>query len=1081
MKIAEISIRRPSVIIVLFIALTIGGLISYSFMGYELIPKFEVNVISIQTLYPGASPEEVENSVTKVIEDAVSSLENVKKIESKSLESVSVVIISLNDKADINFLLTDAQRKINAITNDLPEDAKEPSLNKFSLDDMPIMNMTITSNLSEKELFDLLDQKIQPVFARIDGVAKVDMIGGEEREIQVNVNPEKAQGYGLTITQIQQLILSSNMDFPTGSVKTRDNQSIIRLASKFSSIEEMRNLSITTPQGIEIRLKDVAEVKDGIKDAEKIARIDRKNTVLLQVFKQSDANAVTVSDKVKETIKTVEKEYADNKVNLTIANDTTDYTLSAANNVIKDLLLAILLVSVIMLFFLNSLRNAGITMLVIPLSLIATFIILNLLGYTLNLMSLLGLSLVIGVLVDDAIVVIENIHRHAEMGKNKVQAAYEGTKEIGFTVMAITLVIVVVFLPISLSTGLVSNILREFTVTIVVSTLFSLLASFTIVPWLYSRYGKVELLNPKSVLGKIVGGFERLMQKMSDSIGGILKWSLRKRANKLMTLMVALLLFIGSFMLVGMGYIGTDFFPHNDRGEFLLQMELEKDASIEQTNLATQKVEDILSQRPEIARIITTVGQASDGMINVSGTKYKAEIQIYLEDDYYKVEPTVIYSTKLKQEISSQIAGVKFKTVNSGIMGAEQAPLQLTVVGTTQEDAMEFATKAADLLREIPGASEVKLTSEDGNTEINVKVDRDKMNTLGLNVATVGMTMQTAFAGNTDSKFRKGDREYDINIRYDESGKKNLKDVQNLEFINATGERIKLSQFANVSYGFGPTLLERRDKSPSVTVQSQVVGKPTGTLAGEWEEQLESLDRKAGVAYIWTGTMENQEDGFGSLGIALIISVMLVYLVMVLLYDNFSTPFIVLFSIPLSFIGALLFLAIFNQTLNIFTILGIIMLIGLVAKNAILLVDFADHAKTRGASTVEALIEAYNARFRPIVMTTIAMVVGMIPIAIAQGDGADMNRGLAMVIIGGLLSSLFLTLVIVPVVYSVFDSIGKRLSKGKEKVNYVQLLEVAMSESREEEFGGNNNAEKSSAKNEQDEEVVAYSQEQNLN
>lgn len=1040
MKLAEVSIKRPSLIIVLFILLTLGGLFSYTQMGYELIPKFEVKVISIATVYPGAGPSEVENSVTKKIEDAVSSLENVKKIESKSLEGVSVVIITLTNDADVNFLLTDAQRKINAITNDLPEDAKAPSLNKFSLDDVPIMNLSVTSDLSEKELFDLLDQKIQPVFARIDGVAKVDMLGGEEREIQISVDPERAKGYGLTVTQVQQLVAASNMDFPTGNVRTRDNQTTVRLSGKINSIEEMRNLTLMTPMGVTIRLSDVADVQDGIKDPEKIARIDRKNTVLMQVFKQSDANAVAVSQKVKETIEKVQHDYKEQGVNVVIASDSSEYTLKAANNVIFDLGLAIVLVGVIMLFFLHSLRNAAITMVAIPLSLIATFIALHALGYTLNLLTLLGLSLVVGILVDDAIVVIENIHRHMEMGKNRVRAAYEGAKEIGFTVTAITLVIVVVFLPISLSTGFVSDILRQFTVTVMVSTLLSLLVSFTVVPWLYSRFGKLEHISNNNILGKAIHGFERFLNSLTEGIGNLLKWSLARRANKLITLGITLALFIASIMLVGKGYVGSDFFPANDKGEFLLQFELNKDASIEQTNFVTQQAEAYLAQRPEVERFITTVGQASDGMMSTTGTKYKSEIQIFVKDEAARKESTKVFAAKLVRDMEKVIVGAKIKTVNMGAMGAEQAPLKLTAVGPTQEDAMEFAAQAADLLRQVPGATGVKLTSEDGNPEISVKVDRDKMTALGLNVATVGMTMQTAFAGNTDAKYRTGDREYDINIRYNEGGRANIEDVRNLEFINAQGQTIKLEQFADVNYGSGPTLLERRDKSPAVSVEGQVVGRPLGDVADEWEAKFKELPRKPGVSYAWGGTKENQEEGFGSLGVALVASIILVYLVMVALYDNFATPFVVLFSIPLSFIGALLFLALFNQTLNIFTILGIIMLIGLVAKNAIMLVDFANHRKAEGASTYEALVAANHARFRPILMTTIAMVVGMVPIAIAQGDGADMNRGLAMVIIGGLLSSLFLTLIIVPVVYSIFDSIGRRMRKGKKKPNYTKLM-----------------------------------------
>lgn len=1031
---------------VLFIILTLGGLFSYSQLGYELIPKFEVNVITIQTVYPGASPTEVENTVTKKIEDAVASLEMVKKIESTSLEGVSVVMVTLNNGADVNFLLTDAQRKINAVINDLPEDAKTPSLNKFSLDDVAIMNLAVTSNLSEKELYDLLDKKIQPVFARINGVAKVDMIGGEQREIQVKVDPDKLQGYGLSISTIQQVIQASNMDFPTGNVASKENRTTIRLAGKVRSIEELRNLPITTPKGITIYLKDVADVQDGITEIEKIARVDRKNTIMLQVFKQSDANAVAVSELVRKTIAQyddegnliggVEKDYEAQGVKIMVANDTSTFTLIAANNVIHDLMIAVVLVGFIMLFFLHSLRNAAITMVAIPLSLIATFIGLLLMGYTLNLMSLLGLSLVVGILVDDAIVVIENIHRHMEMGKNKVRAAFDGAKEIGFTVTAITLVIVVVFLPIAMSTGLVANILTQFCVTVIISTMLSLLVSFTVVPWLYSRFGKLEYLSQTSFFGKIVHGFEAGLDAFTHKISDILKWALRTRVNKVVTLLISLVLFVVSIALIPAGFIGSDFFPSNDRGEFYLQFELEKDASLEKTNILTRKAEEILSSKPEIERIITTVGQSSDGGLgSVSGTRYKSEIQVILTDEAKRRMNSKVYSVQLRNELLPQLVGAKIKTVPVGIMGAEQSPLKLTIIASTVEDAQEFAMQAADLLREIPGTNDVKLSSESGNPEISVKVDRDKMTSLNLNIATVGLTMQTAFSGNTDNKFRAGDNEYDINIQFDDKGRTSLEDVKNLQFINSQGTAIKLSQFADVEYSSGPTMLERRDKSPAVSVQGGVVGRPTGTVAQEWEAKFSQLPRKPGVSYVWGGNMENQAEGFGTLGIALIASLILVYLVMVALYDNFITPFVVLFSIPLSFIGALLALALTNQSLNIFTILGIIMLIGLVAKNAIMLVDFANHRKEEGMNTHDALVAANHARLRPILMTTIAMVFGMIPIAIAQGEGSDINRGLAIVIIGGLLSSMFLTLVVVPVVYSIMDSLKHRFSKGK-KVDY---------------------------------------------
>ncbi|MDR6966739.1 HAE1 family hydrophobic/amphiphilic exporter-1 [Flavobacterium arsenatis] len=1037
MKIAEISIKRPTIIAVLFIILTLGGIFSYSQLGYELIPKFEMNVVTISTIYPGASPSEVENTVTKKIEDAIASLENVKKVESKSYESLSLVMVTLTANADANYSLNDAQRKINAVLKDLPDDVDPPSLSKFSISDLPIITIGATAGMDQVEFYDLLDKKIQPVLSRVNGVAQVNLVGGEEREIQISLDATKLQGYGISVPQVQQIILASNLDFPTGKVKTRENSTLIRLAGKFKNVEELRNLVISTKNGVQVRLGDVADVQDSQKEVEKIARVNQKSAILLQVIKQSDANAVAVSEAVKKAVAQIEADYKGSNVKLTLADDTTDFTLVAANSVMKDLFIAIFLVAFVMLFFLHSFRNALIVMVSIPASLIATFIGISLLGYTLNLMSLLGLSLVVGILVDDAIVVLENIHRHMEMGKNKARAAYDGASEIGFTVTAITLVIVVVFLPIAMSTGLVSNIITQFCMTVVIATLLSLLASFTIVPWLFSRYGKLEHVTNKSLFGRIILSFERGLDKFTHWVTGILEWSLK---HKIATLVIVLILFFSSIGLAVAGFIGGEFFAKIDKGEFMVQIELPKDASIEKSNFASQKAEKFLSSKKEVVGLITTVGQTSDGFGGSQTTLYKSEIKVTLNDKSEREDNTFVYAAKIKRELERELVGAKIKTVPVGLFGADQAPLMLTVTGSSQKDAMAFAEKAAAELRKIPGATEVKLTSEDGNPEINVQVDRDKMSALGLDLSTVGMTMQTAFNGNTDGKFRAGEYEYDINIRYDEFNRSNYNDVSELIFINNAGQQVKLSQFAKITQSSGPSLLERRDKSPSVSVEAQTVGRPSGTVAGEWEAVFSKMERPAGVSYIWGGDMENQSEGFGTLGVALLAAIILVYLVMVALYNSFATPFVVLFSIPLSFIGALLALALTNNSLNVFTILGIIMLIGLVCKNAILLVDFANHRKEAGETTRTALIQANHARLRPILMTTIAMVFGMLPIAMASGAAAEMNNGLAWVIIGGLISSLFLTLVIVPVVYSIFDSIKNRLRKGKEQTDYADLM-----------------------------------------
>jgi len=1034
MKITELSIKRPSLIIVLFTILTMLGIMSYKALNYELLPKFTSPIVTIATVYPGASPKEVESTVTKKVEDAVASMENIKKLTSKSSESLSIVTVELNNDADADIGLQDAQRKINSIVSELPGDVKTPSLNKFSLDDLPIMTLSATADMNDQQFYDLIDKKVQPALSRLPGVAQVTLIGGREREIQINIDAKKLEGYKLSLLQVRNIVTNANLDFPTGKVKTTDEQILVRLAGKYKSAEELANLVLkTTEDGTQVRLGDVADVQDTQKDAEALSRVDGASAIALQVQKQTDANAVEVSEEVQKAIGGVEKEYAGSKLQIKVANDNSVFTLESADSVIHDLLIAIVLVAAVMLLFLHSLRNALFVMISIPASLIATFIGMKLMGFSLNLMSLLGLSLVVGILVDDAIVVLENIYRHMEMGKNKVRAAFDGVKEIGFTVTSITLVIVVVFLPISLTNELVSKILREFCVVVMISTMLSLLTSFTIVPLLSSRFGKVEHITGKNAFERFILWFEKQLDKFTNWMTNTLKWALN---HKRWTIFGSLVLLVASFMLVGKGYVGGEFIPKGDRGQFIVQIEMPKDMSVEQTNLMARKAEAFLSSKPEVTSLITTVGKTSeDGFGTSQSIPYKAEITVKLVPQNQRAESSDIYAAKLKKDLAEQLTGAKVKTIPVGIMGtADRAPIDLVVMGNDLDSAMTFAKKAMAALKKIEGTSDVKLSVEEGNPEINVQVDRDKMSALGLSLDVVGGSMQTAFSGTADDskvKFRQGDYEYDINMRYDNFSRRNINDVRNIGFINNRGELVRLSQFANVTEGSGPSRLERRDKSASVSVQSQIVGRPAGAVTTDLQKALETIQKPVGVSYVFGGDAENQGSSFGTLGAALLISIIMVYLIMVALYDNFIYPFVVMFSIPLSIIGALLALALTNNTLNIFTILGMIMLIGLVAKNAIILVDFTNQMKEEGATTDEALIQANHARLRPILMTTIAMVIGMLPIALATGGVASTKNGLAWVIIGGLISSMFLTLIVVPVVYKIIDMAMDKFGWGK--------------------------------------------------
>lgn len=1051
MQIAKISIERSTIVVVIFTILTLMGIFSYTQMSYELLPKFSPNVLTVTTVYPGAAPSEVENSVSIKLEDALASLEGIDQMKSTSMESVSIITIELVDEIDVDIILQDAQRKINAILADLPDDADPPALGKFSLDDLPIIQMGAYSSLAATEFYDLIDQRVQPTLSQIDGVAQVNLLGGSEREIKVNLNRNKMEAYGISPLQVNMVIAAANLDFPTGKIKNEEEQVLIRLAGKFSSVEEIGQLAVTyKSDGSPVKINDIAEVLDSNKDEEIISRLNGNSAIALTIQKQSDANAVDVSKEVETVLAQLQETYKENDLRFEISQDSSEFTLKAANDVIFDLVMAVILVALIMLLFLHSVRNAIIVMIAVPASIVATFTVMYLAGFTLNLMSLLALSLVVGILVDDAIVVIENIYRHLERGKSPVQASYDGIREIGGTVVSITLVIAVVFVPIALTGGLISGILKQFSITVAVATLFSLLVAFTLIPLLTSRFSKLEHLDPQSFFGQFVGRFEKILEGFVHWLTGILTWSFN---HKLVTLSITLVLFISSFLLVSKGFIGSEFVNAGDRGEFIIRLELPKDATLEQTNFKTREVENYLESLPEVTGAFTTVGQTSGMLTGSSSSPYAAEIMVKLVDKKDRKLTAPQYAQRLEIELQEKIVGPEFTAVPVSMMGtADEAPIQIVISGPDRGTLSDFSSQVIAEMSQVPGTRKIESSLEDGNPEIRIEVDRAKMADLGLGMDMVGGSLQVAFNGNTDTKYRAGDREYDINVRMDEFDRRSIADIEAISFINNRGAVVQLRQFAEAIQSEGPDKLERKDRIGSITLKSQVSGRPSGTVGAEIKERLSRLELPNEVSISYEGDLKMQEEGFGNLGIALLASVLLIYLIMVALYDSYVYPFVVMFSLPLAIIGALLALALTGSSLSIFSMLGMIMLMGLVAKNAILLVDFTNQLKAAGMEVKEALVKAVEIRFRPILMTTLAMVFGMMPIALASGAGAEWKNGLAWAIIGGLLSSMFLTMVVVPVIYYVFDRLLSRLGKDKKEPILVEETPLEEMESEVAEY-----------------------------
>lgn len=1041
MSITEISIKRPLLITVVFVTLILFGFIGYQQLNYNLLPKFEANVIMVQTIYRGASSEEIQNTVTKPVEEAVSAIEGIDKMSSSSSEGLSIVTIQL--KSGINTLdaQRDAERKINQIKSTLPDDADDPVVNRFNTDEIPVLRISASANMSEPELYDLIDQKIKPILANVSGVGTVRLIGGNEREIQVNLDNTKLQAYNISSAQVNQMIANSNSSFPAGSVLSNDSRISIRMDANLVKVDELRNLVIRqNSDGSRVLLKDLAIITDGQTESKTINRNNGKAGIGIEIVKQADANAVNVSKAVKTTLINVEKTYASKGFHYEIAADQSVYTLASANAVVYDLFLAIVIVASVMLFFLHSFRSSMFVLVAIPSAMIPTFILMYVFGFSLNLMTLMGLSLVVGILVDDSIVVLENIYRHLEMGKGKVEAALEGRNEIGFTALAITLVDVVVFLPLSMSGGLIGNILREFSLVVVFSTLMSLLVSFTLTPLLASRWGKVEILSKSSLWGRINLAFERFLTGLQQDYGKMLAWSLD---HKRWVIIAVILLFVGSIALIPAGFIGTAFTGNGDRGEITIQLEMAPQTPLAQTNLMTKRVEEMLLQKPEVEKVFANVGTQTGAMGSGGSNSNISEIAVTLVDKKKRSISSDAFGGMIRNEIA-QIPGVKVVIRPASITGNSEAPIQIAIKGVDLAKIKEVAANVKEIVRKTPGTDYVEFSTKSPKTEISIQLNRDKIAQAGLSVPEVGVAIQLAFRGNDQSKFKEAGEEYPINISLEKSDKRSIDNIRELTLRNSRGAIIKLKDVAEVTEVVGQAVLERSDRMNSMKVTSSTVGRPTGTVVADIQKQVEKLKMPDGVVIEYQGEAQRQKDAFGSLGLAFGLGILLVYLIMVALYESVVYPFVVLFSIPVALIGALLALALTMESLTIFAIVGLIMLLGLVAKNGILIVDFANHLKAEGLAVKDALIEAGKERLRPILMTTIAMIAGMLPIALASGSGAEVKNGMAWVIIGGLTSSLLLTLFLVPSMYMIIESLKNRvlgLKKKTQKAKVVELVE----------------------------------------
>lgn len=1036
MKLTEIAIRRPAFITMVFVTLAVLGLFGYSRMGVDLLPKMDWPYVSIVTVYPGAGPKEVESLVSRPLEEAVSGVNKLDNVRSYSYEGVSVVLAQFNFSADVDVVTNDVQRVVEQARSKLPDDAKAPMISKSDMNAFPILRVSLTGQMPPRELYQFLKDRIKPRLEQVEGVSAVTIIGGQEREIRVELDNQKLNAYGVSVLQVSQALGRENLDFPTGKIDELLNQYIVRLSGKFQSLDDIRAMVVSsTPAGV-VYLRDVATVVDGSRETFTMSRLNSETSIAITIQKQSDANSVKTSDRLRATFAELERDNG-GRIRFTVAQDLTDFTRNSLSEVQRDLFLAILMVAIVLFLFLHSARNSFIVLLSIPTSLVSTLFFMWLFGYTLNLMSLMALALVIGILVDDSIVVLENIHRHLEKGEEPATAAVNGRSEIGFAAIAITLVDVVVFLPISLVGGVVGRIFSEFGITIVVSTLLSLFVSFTLTPMLASKWSRLVEQSKSSWIGRLVLRFEKLQDDLADGYKGALAWALDHRKT---ILAVSGGLLVISLSFVPLGLIGTEFMTDSDRGEFAVNIDLPLGTTIGKTDSTVKAVERIVAAMPEVERYLSTIGKQQSQWKNADQSNL-GQVQVKLTDKRKRSRSTQAVMMAIKEQ-TADIPGLKTSFNTISMWGSANAsPVQIEIIGRDLDQVVRFSESVAGIIAQTEGTADVTTSWEEGKPEIKIEVDREKCARMGLTLAEVGLAVRTAIEGDIPTKYQEGDTEYDIRVVLNRTDRSRAQDVGTITLINHYGQPVRLDQVARIYVGKGPSEIQRKDRERLVTVAANLSGDiPLGQVTQAIEKEITAAGVPAGIEVFYGGDSENMRDMFSDMTIALSLAILFVYIIMVSLFESYVHPFTIMFSLPVALVGAFAGLALTGTTLNMFSMIGIIMLMGLVTKNAILLVDFTNTLRSRGIEMREALLEAGKTRLRPIIMTTATMVFGMMPLALALGAGAEMRQGMAVVVVGGLLSSTLLTLLLVPVVYSYVDGLRVRVPVLFRRVRWARWL-----------------------------------------
>ena len=1003
-----IAIRQPVFTTMLMLGLVVLGLFSFRRLAIDQYPDVTIPIVSIQTIYPGSSPEVVEREVTKRIEEVVNPIRGVDKLTSTSLESASVIVVEFDLGTDIDAATADVRSKIEQIRRDLPADIDPPIVQQFDPAEQPILSLALASDSRPiGELTTFADTDLRRALEAVQGVGRVQITGGLTREIHVLLNPSAMNSLQVSPQQVMAALQSQNLEIPAGRIEENNSEQLVRVFGRIREPEQFAQIIVRDG----VRLTDVATVVDSTEEARSIALINGQRAVGIDILKVSGGNTVEVADGVVAAVERLQGQLPQG-VELSVVRDNSVDIRNSVASVEHELILGAILTVLIVFLFLGDGRATTITALTLPVSVISTFILLSVLGFTLNVLTLMALSLAIGILVDDAIVVIENIVRHREMGKSFIAAAFEGTQEIFLAVMATTFTVVAVFVPVAFMGGIIGRFFYEFGITIAWAVLVSLLVSFTLTPMLAAVWrGKPHGQIRKTAFRRVFdNGFDRFASMYERTI----HWVLRHRKT---TVAVALASLIGAFLLLPL--IGGGFMPDQDNGEFSVIFETPADASFDYTVSKAQEIDAKLRSMEGVVLTYTTVGAGLTGTIN------RGEVFVDLTPRSEREVGLQEFMQNAREELGT-IYNAEVSVLIGGGLGGPQKPMQVVVRGADINELQRLSDQVAQAITRAPGAIEVESSLGDPKPEIQLRVDIDKANDLGLNIAQVAMAVQPLLAGSTATRWEDPlGEERDVVVRLPQSERTTPQKIATIPITtmrNGVPVTIPLGEIATLTEGSSASEINRENLDRVATVSANLApGANVGDLSAAIQAEIAKLQIPAGYSVTLGGETEQLAETTGYVLESLLLAIILIYLILASQFGSFTQPIAIMMSLPLSLVGVMVALLLTNDTLNMMSMIGVILLMGLVTKNAILLVDNANQRRREGEGMLQALADAGRARLRPIMMTTLAMIFGMFPIALGLGDGGEFRAPMARAVIGGLITSTALTLIVVPVIYSYLE------------------------------------------------------------